>query len=82
MSYLLPICGYCGQDTRLATITTCVANYQIIFPDGSTLPAKLWEGPGRCLDCNVQPLGFHHPGCTYEICPKCGDPLEQCTDLG
>lgn len=27
---------------------------------------------GPCHDCGVAIGGFHHTGCDWEICPKCG----------
>jgi len=78
---LFSTCGFCGQDIANPMITTCAQNAIIEFPDDSALPAIKWTGTGRCPECNVQPGGNHHPGCQLEICPKCGDPLEQCMDL-
>jgi len=32
----------------------------------------------RCAECNVLSGGFHHVGCVFEICPKCGGKWVYC----
>jgi hypothetical protein len=81
---LLTVCGFCNKSVDNTT-DTCVNNTIIKFPDGSELPAVVAQGTdptNRCVFCAVRYGQHHHPGCIFEICPKCGDPLEQCTDLG
>lgn len=33
---------------------------------------------GRCSDCGAMEGEFHHPGCDWEECPKCGQQLLGC----
>ena len=32
----------------------------------------------RCHDCGTLPEGYHHFGCDWEECPKCGGQLISC----
>ncbi|PIE71659.1 MAG: hypothetical protein CSA22_02205 [Deltaproteobacteria bacterium] len=36
----------------------------------------------RCPVCHVKPDGYHHVGCTLEICPRCGDTWLRCKCAG
>jgi hypothetical protein len=45
--------------------------------DGELAPVP-YDGINNCHDCNVQPGGFHHPGCDMERCPRCGAQLISC----
>jgi uncharacterized OB-fold protein len=45
------------------------------------LPENILYGT-RCPDCGVSIGGFHHPGCSREICPRCGERLSLCGCLG
>jgi hypothetical protein len=36
----------------------------------------------RCAECNILPGGFHHVGCVFEICPKCGGKWIYCKCSG
>ncbi len=31
-----------------------------------------------CLDCDVSSGEYHHPGCSFERCPRCGCYLASC----
>ena len=35
-------------------------------------------GTRQCPDCGVLLGSYHHENCTCEICPMCGDLLNQC----
>jgi hypothetical protein len=35
-------------------------------------------GTRRCPDCGVLSGSYHHENCTCEICPMCGELLNQC----
>lgn len=38
--------------------------------------------PRRCPECGVLPGGFHHVGCPFEFCPKCGGRWLSCKCFG
>lgn len=42
------------------------------FASGETLTALVHDDDGSCHDCGVAPGNFHHPGCDWERCPRCG----------
>jgi hypothetical protein len=48
------------------------------IPYGHERRYGLIDNPPHCPDCNA-PLGlFHHPGCDWEECPRCGFQLLAC----
>jgi hypothetical protein len=77
------ICVFCFNDISNDNIISCYNNRYVHFPDGESLPSipfipvDILMGL-RCPDCNVNIGGYHHPGCEYEICPRCGDYLLEC----
>ena len=56
----------------------------VITLDGVSFPRRRWDETamlyfeGACV-CGVPQGGFHHPGCTKEDCPKCGEQLFCCS---
>ena len=71
-------CKFCGKEMTGAE--SCVDNFIIIDSKKfSPIPFKSTQdtiftkknGLARCPDCNVMPGGFHHVGCSLEICPGC-----------
>ena len=44
-------------------------------------PGDFFESkPGAsCMDCGAKPGRLHHWNCMFEVCPKCGKPLESCS---
>jgi len=60
---------------------SCVKNTHVDFPDGTQLPAVPYmadDGERRCHDCNIAHGGFHHLGCYWERCPRCGGQIISC----
>jgi hypothetical protein len=82
----LSICAFCFGEVG-GLLGTCEGNRYVRFPDGERLlsitflPENILRGT-RCPDCNVNIGGFHHPGCSHEICPRCGGRLSTCGCLG
>lgn len=76
----MAICLFCNQNMSDRKIHSCDGNHFVKFPDGSKLPAIVYDAPfsRRCHDCNVSGMGYHHPGCDMERCPKCGGQLISC----
>ncbi len=73
------ICKWCDQE--MLVVDTCIANFEVEFPDGSKLPSLIEhfnEESGLCHDYNIKHGGHHHPGCDAERCPKCGGQLISC----
>jgi hypothetical protein len=74
------VCESCGHDMR--TVTTCI-EVPVETVDGPLAPIPYgsekddWGG-GACHDCGADRPGFHHPGCDFEECPRCGDQLITC----
>ncbi|MBN1534745.1 MAG: hypothetical protein JXA20_18890 [Spirochaetes bacterium] len=83
MEYPSRICVFCCADMTDDNVVSCERNRFIRFPGGEILPSipyyptDILEGV-RCPDCNVRIGGYHHPGCEYELCPRCGDTLSSC----
>ena len=67
-------CDNCGRE--MTTARTC--HMVPVLIGGEDFSPLSWDGPGRCHDCNVQPGGYHHPGCDAERCPKCRGQLISC----
>ena len=82
------LCVFCWDDQHNKYNITCENNRYISYPDGEVytslvyIPANIIRDGLRCPDCNVRIGGYHHPGCTYEICPRCGGSLRSCGCLG
>ena len=77
----MAICEWCSQEMLDPTVTTCLANQFVAYPDGSRLPSStdhFDEPSGRCHDCNIAHGGYHHPDCDVERCPRCGGQLLSC----
>jgi hypothetical protein len=67
-------CEWCLKDMASDEVTTC----KEALVEGINLPQVPYDGDVRCHDCNVEPGGFHHPGCDNEDCPKCSGQLISC----
>lgn len=72
-------CAGCGQEMTSPTTVSCTVQ-TVKFPDGNSLPSIPYgeEHDRRCHDCNVEPGGYHHPGCDMEYCPRCHGQLISC----
>jgi hypothetical protein len=79
----LGVCAYCYGEINGGHIATCSNNRYVHFPEGESqysipfIPENILRGT-RCPDCFVNIGGFHHPGCRYEICPRCHERLAAC----
>lgn len=71
-------CNWCNQEMLDPEIKTCTGNLAVPFPDKAVRLSVKYDGPDQCHDCNIQPGGYHHPGCDVEVCPKCGGQLISC----
>lgn len=74
------ICNICGQKISLAD--KCKGNGFIEFSDGKIFPSLssfVITQDRRCPICNVKNGMPHHPGCSIEVCPRCGDSLVSCS---
>lgn len=65
-------CAYCKQEMLLGV--SC-----------KKFPITRWKidplphtGTENCHDCNCPPGGYHHPGCDWEKCPRCGEQAISC----
>jgi len=84
----LAICAFCGKETEGAS--SCIkSSIRIDGADYTPLPFKKKNETVftrrqvvRCAECNVLPGGFHHVGCVFEICPKCGGKWVYCACSG
>lgn len=77
------ICKYCNQD--MTEVKGCV-KIPVKCADGTVLGPIPYGDPREhmpsdmpaCPDCAAKHGGFHHPGCDWETCPKCGGQLISC----
>jgi len=81
-------CGHCCQEMLEAD--SCIKVPVTISPSENYDPipfgtasmgytdGKADELTDRCPDCNVAVGGYHHPGCDWEVCPKCNGQLISC----
>ncbi len=74
-------CMHCKQEMKLAVSCT----ERVLRMGGARYPCVAYgnerggEQPRwRCHDCGVQPGHFHHPGCDWAQCPRCGGQLFMC----
>ncbi|OQX23930.1 MAG: hypothetical protein BWK80_23515 [Desulfobacteraceae bacterium IS3] len=74
---MMTACKFCGKE--MIGAASCIE--YLIAIEGKKYPPVPYKGNSdgffrkevlRCPDCNVLPGGFHHVGCSMEICPKCG----------
>jgi hypothetical protein len=70
------ICARCMHE--IAGTHQCRAGAEIVFPDGTRLPAVLHSGSDYCADCGVMAGSVHHRYCDQEPCPRCGAQLLSC----
>ena len=71
------ICKHCNRD--MMETDTCIKVPVVIDFNEVLDPIRYKSEAGeRCHDCNVAEGGFHHPGCDWERCPKCGGQLISC----
>ncbi len=85
----MAICDFCGKEMEGAS--SCMESHiRIEDTDYAPLPYKKRKetvftkgGPlRRCPECNILPGGFHHVGCVFELCPKCGEKWVYCRCAG
>lgn len=74
------ICATCGG--RIGEASTC-RGAEIELADGLYRPvpwgAAADAAPAEaCPGCGVEAGGYHHPGCTEELCPSCFRALLRC----
>ena len=81
----MAICRNCKKEMSDSSVTTCTANIEVRYPDGTVLPTSPYDPKRlhlpnwfRCPDCNVVPGGKHHSNCDQEHCPKCDGQLISC----
>lgn len=79
----MAICEDCGRETKIAT--SCAFSRLIL--GGESLDRVFYGAePGEraafrgipCHDCGVRLGGYHHFGCDWERCPRCGGQLIFC----
>lgn len=68
-------CPACSRDVR--TAASCDERPGAIVYGGEPHAAQIGL-PGRCPECGVNVGGFHHQGCDWELCPRCGTQLISC----
>lgn len=66
----MAICQYCNQEMNKAK--SCTLTRFTDYADGIPTERLRYEDGGRCHDCGVKTGGYHHPGCDWERCPRCG----------
>ena len=84
----MAICDLCGKEVEGAS--SCIKSIiRINGMDYTPLPFEkkdtVFTGKQfskRCPECNVLNGGFHHVGCSLEICPKCGGKWINCRCSG
>jgi hypothetical protein len=69
----LPECCECEQEQFNESAVTILDR----IPYGQEIRPKRLEQK-RCSDCAVKLGHFHHPGCDWEECPRCGLQLISC----
>ena len=72
-------CNWCKQNMLL--VDDCAGNRTVEYPDGVILPSLPYvdgDKGERCYDCNILVGGYHHIGCDWEKCPRCGGQLISC----
>ncbi len=74
-------CEVCGAEMK--TALTCALTSLVVgdlrrqrLPYGAETDRP--PGGPRCRDCGVLTGGVHHPGCSVEQCPGCGQQLFCC----
>jgi hypothetical protein len=75
----MAVCTWCHQEMLIAA--GCSGNDVVEYPDGeqvASIPFNPPDGVWHCGDCGVLPGRSHHPGCSQEICPRCGGQLFVC----
>ena len=79
----MAVCEDCGNETT--TGTSCTFDGFVI--EGRVFdrifygaePLSIGTPPSLpCHDCGVRVGGYHHFGCDWEICPRCGGQLLSC----
>ncbi len=85
----MEICSLCGKLKSGAE--TCI-DYMIDikgaffgpirYDTGRPNPFRPEDSEKRCPDCNIKPGGYHHVGCSMEICPSCGGRWISCRCQG
>lgn len=66
----MAICDVCRREMN--TAASCTVTHFTGYADGIDTERTRYEGTGRCHDCGVKAGGYHHPGCDWERCPRCG----------
>lgn len=75
----MSVCTVCGQQKMVSP--SCIKlTVKIAGRDYDPVPwgSRPEETVGRCPGCGVEKGGYHHPGCDYEICPRCGQRMMIC----
>jgi hypothetical protein len=73
-------CDVCSREMLKAD--SCTASHVSFDTDPKKYRRHLHDASGdeaaRCHDCNVADGGYHHNGCDWERCPKCGHQFLGC----
>lgn len=82
----MAICQHCNKEMSMTD--TCDANKFKSFEDGTRMLSSTnfnfsddsteKDSDKRCCDCGIKYGGYHHVGCQYECCPKCGGQWISC----
>ncbi len=74
------VCSFCRE--KLPTMEGCTCK-SVLYMGENVSRIQFGEeeydwGTNRCGSCGVHRGGYHHEGCSREICPLCGELLHIC----
>lgn len=70
----MAICEFCKKEMK--TAKSC--SYTKLEIEGKIYKREKYFDDVKCHDCGISSCGYHHFGCDWEICPKCGCQVISC----